>query len=186
LLPMASMTLATGADLIPSDSTRYARLARGIAFVNNTLYSALFTKSMPNTLLDLTVGATIANSIKRYDVPQSPEGQKVPLWDRLKLYAQNMLACKYMPAFYPAPKIEQPPEQGFKTEEESVVYWNWATRRSLGMAAAAKPPAAQDAPPIHANFDRSTSRAADASDVAADTGMCMPQRRIAIRYDIAA
>ncbi len=106
-LPLASMTLATVADLTPASDTRYARLMRGIAFVNNTLYSAFFTHSLPNTLLDATVGATIANSIKKYDVPASPEGQKIPLWDRVKLYAENMLANKPMPTVYPVQEIEQ-------------------------------------------------------------------------------
>lgn len=180
-LPLASMTLATVADLTPASDTRYARLMRGIAFVNNTLYSAFFTHSLPNTLLDATVGATIANSIKKYDVPASPEGAKVPLWNRIQLYAQNMLTHKPMPTVYPAQTVEYVPQKTKKSYEDSVILWEDIISRNFGASAPAK-----DTGKIHFTFDRNAEPAAPPPASAFNDVKLIPHRKIYIQLDLAA
>lgn len=189
ILPFASMTMASIGDSLPDKWSQYSRLGRGIAFLSNALYSGLATGSALNVAMDLTVGQTAANAIKKFDIPKNAEGQKVPFMDRLALYAEKVLTFQPMPKVYPelADTIKRvEPKTTAGAREDNVLYW---TRTADPFSHGTKPstsPTQTPAPPIHANFDRGTNPFAAGSTQQANTDTGARLRRVAVYPDLAA
>ncbi len=98
MMTIPSMLMGTTADRMPSsedpqkDHTRYARLLRTVANLNNTAFNVFVSHSAAGALMDSIGAVNLKSAIDTYDVPvQHNDGRKMSPAESLRGYFNSLL-----------------------------------------------------------------------------------------------
>lgn len=126
LMTIPSMLMGTVADRIPSsedpkkDQTRFARLFRGLACANNTLYNVFVSGSAAGIFTDALATLNFRNAIRENDVPEKDEnGQPLSRKESLSRYMTSLINRE--PPIGLTPKQIEDAEKTTKIKAEPVM-----------------------------------------------------------------